>query len=267
MSVLSVCVHPATLHSIHFALVAFTLGFTFSSSPARWLTFPVLLALALYLLTTDVEQCGCALFALVWRGFPFQYTMQYVEVGLLGRWSFESGGPQGWEQALRKKDVKYTRAARPTDGIWERLRFGLLAASSMRCCGMPFEVKHVPAFRSSDPAYVPSKRRFLFQTTVKLVLAYLVLDAAGFLSDPSQRVYYTSDKVPVFSRLHKIGGEEAAIRVVSTLMYGVTTYAIIELLFAVPALLAVSLGLTDVNYWKPEFGPLAAACTLRGFWK
>jgi hypothetical protein len=67
------------------------------------------------------------------------------------------------------------------------------------------------------------------------------------------------------ARLNEVSGDELAIRTIGTAIYLTGTFAILQGLFSFAATVAVGLGWTDVESWRPLFGSLRDASSLRGF--
>lgn len=133
---------------------------------------------------------------------------RYVSLVLLQKWSFQNDGPlsspNNEEEVRNKMEKKYAGGAslssRNNDekrkkkkrqgGFFQRVKYGLIIANSIRHVGTPYQVKNVPHFSSKDPAYIPSRSRFLFRTASAIATSYLVLillslHLSRFLHPPS----------------------------------------------------------------------------------
>ena len=256
-----ILLYPLTSYIAEVSLVAVTIGFTSTRSPVRWLVLPVLIIPVYLLVTTSLQRCGVTIQATTYGGGAVAYLMQYVEVGFLSRWSFESYGPEEYSEAVAKKEI------RRQDSFWQRLRFGYYATFSYRCCGTPFEVKNVAPFFAKDPKRVPSKIQFLQSTLMKFIGCCIFMDALTLAVNPEKSaILYSDRRIPFFARLGEIDGEEVGVRIVSTVMFWVASYCMLEILQVVPAFIAVSLGLSEPSWWRPFFYPVSSSYTVRSFW-
>jgi hypothetical protein len=187
--------------------------------------------------------------------------LQYVDVAFLSKWDFEDGGPQ------RKAPEKKEPAPYGTDSFLTRLKFGIYAASSYRCSGTPFEVANLAPFDRKNPQYQPSKTKFLRGALRRIVTCYLILDAMVSFGDPKTMAHLFSDeKIPLLGRLSTFTAEEAVTRTITSFSFWLVNYLILMLFFDVPAILCVSLGISDVSWWRPPFNSILEAFTLRRYW-
>lgn len=129
-------------------------------------------------------------------------------------------------------------------------------------------MKNLPAFSSKQPDLVPSRPAFLRWTFIKVVACYLVLDTLGLGADAETDMkYFAPQHVPLLSRLSEVSAEEVATRFLSTLVTGIAICCSQEGLQSLFALAAVGVGISDVGSWRPRFGSLRDAYTIRRFWK
>ena len=150
------------------------------------------------------------------------------------------------------------------DTYFRRLKYGLAAASTFRNDDM----RNLPAFSSKQPDSIPSRPAFLRWTFIKVVACYIVLDMLGLGADAETNMKnFSARHIPLFSRLPEVSAEEFAIRDFSTLARGIGIYCSQEGLQSLFALAAVGVGISDVRSWRPRFGSLHDAYTVRRFWK
>lgn len=236
--------HPVTLYILQTNLIAIVLGFTAPNSTIRPLAFPILLVLLWLLVSNCFARTQNVFLATVLGGGSAAYAFQYIETALLTRWNFQSQGPQ-------RATTKFCQAKgqrRLVSMPWQRLRFGYYATFSYCCCGTPFEVKNVRPFSFTDRNYVPTRRNFLLRLLRNYLLSYLIMDAITFFgSAEANSSLYAAEKIPFFFRAKFISLEEIAVRIVSTVFFWGASYLIIWVCFAVPAILGVALGLTEVS--------------------
>lgn len=261
--IISLFSHPITLYFLQTNLIAVVLGFTAPNSAIRPLAFPILLVMLWLLVSNCFARTQNVFWATVLGGGSAAYAFQYIEVGLLSQWNFESQGPQ--RPTINSSPAKGQRRLLSTP--WQRLRFGYYATFSNRCCGTPYEVKNVPPFSFIDRSYVPTRRKFLLRVLRNYILSYLMMDALTVLgnAEASARLY-AAEKIPLFFRLKLVSLEEIAVRIVSTVIFWGASYLTIWVCFAVPAFLGVALGITEVSWWHPLMGPIANSYSIRQFW-
>ena len=249
------------------SLNAFAIGFTSPSSLLRLFVFPVILICLQQTLPICLEATGRVLWAALLGAHSITFVFQYVDTALLSRWSPEAGGPTKGKGRQRMLDQSEGLNQQETEiPFGRRLSFGYYAAVSTRNIGTSFEVPGVPRFSAKDPSYVPSKSTFLRQKALLLLSCYLVLDAFNFLSQPGQNQLLYNDSEVSLALAKNRSAERIIVRSASTLGFWVSLYCIIQLYMGSVAVLSVGLGLSDVRSWRPGFGPVNEAYTVRRFW-
>ena len=198
------------------------------------------------------------------------FLFQYLDTALLTKCSAEADGPitghiKETVQNDKEKSDHQSPATRKI-ATWDRLRFGYHAAVSTRNVDYPFEVSGVPHFSSNDPSYVPSRRTFLREKALLLLSCYLVLDLHAYASQPDQNsvLYHASNISWVNADNRSV--EQLLIRSASTFGFWVSLYCIIQAYMGSLAFLSVAIGCSEVKSWRPGFGPISEAYTVRRFW-
>ena len=159
----------------------------------------------------------------------------------------------------------YTKSLGVPQAFWARLKFGLSAASSYRWTGSRREVKNVPHFSARDPSFVPAKTAFLWQTATKVLACFLTIDLMGLgTNEEMNKTYFYSTKVPLLTRLTSA---ELGMRIGGTIGAGVGVYCAQEGIQSTLALTAVGLGLSEAKDWRPRFGAIGEAYSIRRFWR
>ena len=264
--------HPVTYWILQNAVSIVVVGFTSPASSIRYAVLPPMLTFIWLLLPLYREQMQTK----VQAGFLAVNTMmnvlQYIEMALLSKWSFEThsrGTTLPLEQDVDKtENLRSAKKDSNHGSFWQRLRFGYFAIFSTRLCGTRYEVKNIPHFDSRDPAYVPSRAKFLLQNLWTAVLCYLIVDFVASSADPAMNhIIYSASKVPLLTRIQDISGRELAIRLVSVLGVWAPGYFFLQLLLAVYTSARVACGLDQVEFWRPSFGPLSEAYSIRQFWR
>lgn len=246
-----------------------TIGFTSPSSRLRVAAIPILAGYVWYAFPMVVGGMPRIAWAGIVGGYMFGQLWHFIDVALLSRWSFAARGPTRGPSARAQTDKASDdkRRRRTRDSWWARLTFGLDVATSSRCCGTPFEVKNVPPFSARDPAYVPSRAVFLRQAVSAIVFYYLTMDLLSLGDDPAKTaVFFAPEKIPIFSRRHELSAEELIVRFVGCMFFVFSARFFVTILANLIAIVAVALLGQDVRHWRPVYGPLKEAYSIRQFW-
>jgi hypothetical protein len=104
-------------------------------------------------------------------------------------------------------------------------------------------------------------------TSIKVAIAWLLLDAMTSFGDPAEVTpLFKDERIAIFSRWQEVTVEELFTRAVLTFMFWLLNYLLLVVLFNVPGLVCVAMGITGVSWWRPIFSPVSEAYTLRNFW-
>lgn len=215
--------------------------------------------------------------------------LQYIDLALLSRWSFEShhrpeasiisrstNSKHKAKGAFKtitessEKGLKVVSDKRDgTLGFRDRLWFGWCSMWSFRHLNSSYETKNVLPFSKDDPQYIPGQWRFILRQTLKFFLNYVIIDLIEAQEPPPQQIKETlfdPALIPVFRRLNSLTSEQVIMRTVSTAGFWLNLYCMIQGTHAVASVIGVSSSLSDVRDWRPIFGEMADAWTLRAFW-
>jgi hypothetical protein len=265
--------NPFILTLLQFATQIFILGFTTPSSLLRFAALPIQLTCE-YLIFKNVNYYMRPAWAQSYAPACFaMFVMNYLEIALLRKWSFEGQGPvlhppSAKPLPLSKGSTGPNFYPKPHDTILNRLLFGFHSSLSFRDPNTPHESRNTPRFSTSDPSYIPSKSTFLLRAFLSFTITYLVIDLAESLPPPDP-ARFTTSHVPVFLRP---GGprsmtlEEVVNRILTTTAGWFTAYCFILGVGSLFAFIAVGTGLTPVSSWPPLFGSFTDAYTLRALW-
>ena len=260
-------IHPVATFVLELCLIAFIIGHTRSHSILRLAALP-----AVFLLTTITILSGQNHIRKPWAGLlggiGAAFFLQYIELGLLSRWSYETRGPE----ISCGQDTSYTAEKSIIDSqdtFWDRFRFGLATTVQFRNIDLPSEVKNVPRFSSQHPTHVPLRLMFIFRSVRDALLCYLVLDSIQSASPaPEENSHLISrDHVPLFGRITDISSEEIIVRLSTTLVFWINLYCLLRGLLSLLSIVAVASGMSAVRSWRPLFGSPLAAYSVRRFWK
>ena len=151
--------------------------------------------------------------------------------------------------------------------LWSHFKSGLQATFTCRWSGTPREVRNVPPFSSQNPNYVPSRTVFLRRHLLSLISCYLTLDLLGLAADPEvNAIFFAPSKIPFWTRLRQVSSQEIAMRVFGTLGSGLGVFCSQQGVYSLLAILFVGTGLSQPLYWRPLFGSIGDAYTVRRFW-
>lgn len=256
-------------HVLLFELIASSaaIGFTPSTSWVRPAVVPILSS-CVYSIVQNGSQYMRPRWASLLGGFSFAVLLQYIDLGLISRWNFLDGGPATTRKELvQKKPSESSESSRPTGSLSERLSFGWNAMWSFRHVNSPYEVKNVPPFSTTDPTYVPPKSTFLLQKCAIALTCYLLLDLLGARKPPTNAAQiFNPNLIPLFSRWGSVTAAEIKLRALSIAGFGITFYCVIQGSQALAAAIAVGSGLGKIESWRPVFGSLTDAYSLKDTW-
>ena len=150
----------------------------------------------------------------------------------------------------------------------KELRHGLRETTSFRHIGTINQVKNVPSFSDKDPAYIPSRRRFLLRTFVHTCLCGLFLDLTDTYAPSSEDAArnFSPDKIHLLSGSKNVTFEDLVFRFASTLGFWLTIYCVAIVTYNPFAFVAVASGFSTVDTWRPLFNSPLKAQSIRLFW-
>ena len=255
------------------SLIALLVAFSPPGSILRPLIFPFLVLCNYHLLPKYVSYIPRPPWIAFVSGEILFELLDYLEKLLLNQWSFETYGPSVAASTAKKADkgtVKRPVPDEQTDrgrDIWERLKFGAWVATSNRYIGSPYQTRNVPPYSRLNPSFVPTRLEFLLMWSTKFIVCYLTLDVLSQANQPEKNpINYAESYVPFFSRLAEVTIKESVIRICTSIFFWFGSYVIIQWCYSGLAVLSVSTGLDRPELWRPFFGPLSEAYTIRGFW-
>jgi hypothetical protein len=277
MAYLSSILYPITLIITQVLITALAISFTPPSSLTRLALLPLLITATWLISTTCLQRIPRMSFASVIAGNGLTYLVRYIDLVLLSRWSYDtqaptrtsSAPPQTHDQDRQKPATSKPNSNEtpPPGTVLDRLIFGIHLTLTSRHVNTPWQVKNVPPFSPHDPHYTPFRAVFLRRNAIAALLYYLTLDITSFGVNPeSNAVLFAAQKVPFFARLGQLTAEEIAVRVFSSVMLWVSIYCITSMGYSILGVIAVGMGVSQVETWRPPFGRVAEAYTVRRFW-
>ena len=268
MAIISLSFHPFTpipTFILEIQIIILIIGFTSPNSRIRTAALTLVAACAYNIVLTSHKHMR-AHWASLLAGTSVGFLLQYIELSLLSKWSFQSGGPTSQHASLKHERTKEDRVNQMNRAL-DRLYFGFSSTFSFRHVDTKWEVKNVPPF-SVDPAYTPSRSVFLFRSTATALTCYILLDASSALPTPENNSeLFSWEVVPIFRRLGDVTTPQLTLRLGATFLYWVNMYCIMQGVTSTVSVVAVALRLTEVRIWRPLFGSPLEAYTLRRFWR
>ncbi|KAK2865366.1 hypothetical protein FQN49_003642 [Arthroderma sp. PD_2] len=122
---------------------------------------------------------------------------------------------------------------------------------------------------SRQQAALVSKRRFLTFRTIRFILGYLLLDFITAQSLEDAHVKFGPGKEKILSRIIEgsYSGQDLGETLGAIVGFALAGYLNLTVLFDFISVLAVGLGISDVEGWPPIFGPLSEMYSIRRFWR
>ena len=266
---------PAAIaFTLSLTTLTLVLGFTTSSSPLRLGGLPLMLA-SVYLATSasSAQYFHHPLYANILGGSATTLLSLYIDAVLLSAWTYAARGPTSslGGQVPKSADTAAFASAhsqeRPIGAAGRRVAFALSRAFDCRLVATSWEVASVPPFPSGR---APPRGRFIAECTVRAGVCFMLLDGTRLLAGPPEQntLLFSAEKVPVLRRLRAgtLPAEDVVLRCVSVLMFGTITYLLFEAVHRATAAVTVGLRVSPVERWRPLFGNLGDAWSVRRFW-
>lgn len=274
--------HPLFWLAGEICLSTFFVGFTPPSVILRAASLPVVTTCMWWTVQNCLDYTVRSPWAALVGGFSVSFFFQYVDVALLSRWSFESGGPtyapshtssngaissqiKQTTSNLNEARDKQTRAIAAI--ALQRISFAISTLLNFRLIGTPHQVRNTPHFSNRDPNYVPTRAVFLRQTAFTAFISYLVLDALTSGAEPKTAAkYFLTRNVPLLTRLPNVSYAELGMRLSATIGLGISMNCVQRGIYSMAAFVCVAYGISEPASWPPFYGPLMEAYSMRRFW-
>lgn len=245
-----------------------TVGLTKPTSLIRPVVLPFVTACVYHIVST-VHLHARSRWASIFGATSFAFLLQYIDLAFLSRWNYVDHGTTSVTAKEPSHENRSVSGERPDDfpTIWKRFSFGWSSMWAFRHLNTKNETKNVLTFSTDDPEYIPTRWHFILKRTLMAVACYVVLDLAGARPPPKNKgSLFNPAIVPVFRRLGSITYGELKLRILSTTSFWVTLYSLLQGGQAAASAIAIGFGLSNVIDWRPAFGSLSDAYTLRNFW-
>ena len=268
--------YPVLFYILEQSVIVLTISFTSASSLLR----PALLPILIFTAYPIILYCPTVFYRSAWAGLVggsiITSVLHYVEIALISKWDINAQGPTASPSSTDhvaetklKPRVSSTSSLPLKNGFLTRLRFGYFVTTSNRNIGTPYTVKNTPAFSANDPTYIPTRTQYCSWRLFTMAATFLIIDFFE-TQTPSQTpeqyaLQYSSDAVHIFTG-NPLTISSAFSRWITVLLYWCCTAIVIDAFCNIFAVLSVLLHLKPVSAYRPSFGPVAEAYTLRGFW-
>ncbi|KAI9723913.1 MAG: hypothetical protein M1828_004032 [Chrysothrix sp. TS-e1954] len=255
--------HPWLAIPLQIALVTCVIAFT---EPRSIIRPAVLLVeiLCTWIVVTRAEQHVPDRFIRLSATHSVTFMLHYLIAAIWERWHVTEVGRLSMSEqrnSIKPKGPQVTRVE-----LSSRLRAGFQGALGWRRLDTPKEVNNVPTFSQTDPQYTPTRAVFLAKASLLFTVCYLIMDITASSPLPANAAETFADtRVPFFARLSSVSIEELLTRVFASLAFWINLWANLQLGYTLVAIPSVILG-SDVRSWRPVFGSLSEAYTLRLFW-
>lgn len=265
------------LLALHISLLTFILIFGFTSATSRLRPvglLPMLLPIVVVFQSDNRRPPYLhPVYAAVLGATTVLCLLKYFGAMVQG-WTYDAGGPTRTLDGApikreEKRDLGQEAGNRRMREVLERLRFATSLALNYRFAGTAWETRNVPPFDPKELKHVPSRTDFLWRNTLRVAVYLLILDLFNL---PSRKVrhniaLFDQSKVHVLTRLHEITAGEVLIRSTTSVFTGAVIYLLFQALYSAAAVVAVGLGISRVEAWRPLFGNITEVWSLRQAWK
>lgn len=195
-------------------------------------------------------------------GYTLSYLWQYLDAGVLSKWTYEKQGP---ENELIKPWGPTSPKSKADGSFVSRFKFGFATMLSWRFADTPYRARGLPKL---DEKLRKSRSGFLTHTLTTIIVCYLILDVMDASADPALTdKFYSLDKVAFFSRIGQVSAEEFVMRNFAALGLGAGLVSVQRGVYSICAFVAVATGFCDPEDWPPFNGPFGAIQSLRSFWR
>jgi hypothetical protein len=194
--------------------------------------------------------------------------IHYIGIVLLNGWTFEGPASSlgGLVPTTESCEIK---APWTWKSIGERLRYGVRVSTTTRFSTTRWSVRYIPPFNSAKPGYVPTRSEFLWRSLIRVGILGCFLGLTGKFAQEfwkENAIIFSAARVPIFSRIAKVTLVELGTRAVGVLAYWTMQYLSLSLIYGFLSIVAVAVGLSNVEEWPPVFGSVDEAWSIAQFW-
>ncbi|MCJ1276983.1 hypothetical protein MMC21_004792 [Puttea exsequens] len=264
---------PLTISILAYFTFVFTLSFTPPFSHVRLAIFALMLSYIPLVLWPSTPSFSIPLYTSLAGGSVFSFVLQFMDQIVLGQWSSNVKGPncaRGGQQPTSERtwakgEMKTTQRS---SKMLEQFYWANTHVFDSRFVNTLWEVANVPPFSQYDRQQVPTKIQFLRKNSTICLVCFLLLDLTRLLAAPPEQnaILFAEERVGFLRRLGEVSAEELILRFVSAGMYWAITFLLFQGVHSGTGVLMVGLGISEVEMWRPFFGRLQDAWSLRQFW-
>ena len=120
------------------------------------------------------------------------------------------------------------------------------------------------AFDERRPIYVPSRAIFLVKAVMIAVSCYFV-DLVSAAPPEGNAIKFRPGRINFFNQIQSTTPEVLTIRAFATMAMWTGSYCVLQCIYNMLSIIAVGSGLSPVKSWRPLFGFLLEAYTVRRF--
>lgn len=247
--------HPLLVFLYEVSITSVIVGFARPHSIVRLAALPLIIWCPYSVIFSALQHMRVHWASLL-SGTAVGFALQYVHLVLLSQRSFQQDDTT---KAPYRQGILQT--------AWNRLKFGFSSTFSFRDINLPTQVKNVPEF-SKGLGQVPSRKGFILQQMITAIICGLVLDISAIQSPPPDNAdIFAWENVPLLTGSHNMTGPKVILKLVTTLVYWVNMYCVMQFVTSLFAIIAVGLNISYVAQWRPLYGSPLEAYTLRRFWR
>ena len=288
------------LHLLVVLVGSLAIGFTHPSSRLRYVALIAQTTILYFMNASWGASLGWNFAASFLAQHTVSSILQYFLTAILSQWSYQHGGPAKPTSYLpkthRQSFAEQSKASNEADtatlkpganaddanqsqtpvqfkrsglgAVFDRLAFGYNAMQAYRMLNTPYEARNSPSFSRSSPDYVPGKTTFLLKTFARFAVSYLILDAMapGSSSSSPTNDLMSPSRIPIFRRLSEVTLAELGARAGVTVAAFIAGQATVGSIYCALALLSVGTGCSSPVDWRPLYGSVRDAYTIRKFW-
>lgn len=259
--------HPIATLGLQCAASALALGLrNDTSSSARWLkilTTPIHVGCAALVVLKGQEYMRTSWAAWI-AGFSLSTALRCLGECFLKEQPAEQGKRPPEKQTEKTPGMK-SKSQQHSTIRWLVKSFSSLM--DFRHLNSPDEAKNTPRFSSKGPNYVSTRRQFLLNTVFETILSYLVVDLlTGSPLPPTASNDFAPERMHFFRRIESVTLPEIGLRFMLPVTVFAVGAALMKLGHNLFAFAAVGSGISSPKSWRPQFGSIMDAFSLRRFW-
>ncbi len=251
-------------------IIAVGAGYTAPNSSGRFTAFAVLLIYAWFCILNFSKYIQSTSFpASIIAATLFSSVLLYFDQLIYCQRIYEGRGETvsiGHARCTKINQQKAGIVSDDQDTFGSRFKFGLAVAGTIRAPGTPREVKGLPQFSSSDPHWVPSPMTFVVWRSAIIISCFMLNEYVVDVRMALDHDLIQPSSVPFFSRIGHVTSKECWTRLIVGVSTWLSAYCGLQVLFNIPPLISVCLDPSGRGLWRPAFGSVLDAYTLRGFW-